>query len=68
MRGGVFGSADTIEVLLKKGSQTELFKKSDFLDHSLTDVGYGTTVTDPEIAKNPDAFFRITVTVKEETP
>jgi len=47
---------------------TEYFKKSDFLNHSLTDVGYGTTVTDPEIAKNPDAFFRITVTVKEETP
>jgi len=46
----------------------EFFKKSDFLNHSLTDVGYGTTPTDPEIALHPSAFFAITVTVKEAMP
>ncbi|WP_426662345.1 hypothetical protein [Rhodanobacter aciditrophus] len=47
---------------------TEYFKKSDFLDQSGKDDGYGTTLNDPEIAKHPDAFFPVTATVKEVTP
>jgi hypothetical protein len=47
---------------------TEYFKKSDFLDPSQKDGGYGTTSNDPEITKRPEAFFPITATVKEVTP
>jgi hypothetical protein len=47
---------------------TEYFKKSDFTDRSQTTGGYGTTPTDPEITQHHDAFFPITVTVKEITP
>jgi hypothetical protein len=68
VHGETFGSGDTLEMLLNKGPQTQYFKKSDFLNRSLTDGGYGTTATDPEVAKHPDVFFPITVTVKESTP
>jgi hypothetical protein len=45
----------------------EYFKKSDFLNRSLLDGGYGTTPTDPEVTQHPDAFFPITVIVREAT-
>ncbi|MBD8899990.1 hypothetical protein [Rhodanobacter sp. DHG33] len=53
------------------GSDTpyiEYFKKSDFLNKSQKDGGYGTASNDPELAKHPDAFFLVTTTVKEVTP
>lgn len=68
VRGGTFGSSDTLEVLLRKGAQTEFFRKSDFLDATRTTGGYGTTPTDPAVKESPDAYFPITVTVKESTP
>ena len=46
----------------------EYFKKSDYLNHSLIDGGYGTTPTDPELIQRPDEFFSIIVTVKGVNP
>jgi hypothetical protein len=67
--GETFGSGDTLEVLLKKGSQTEYFKKSEYLDHSLTgDQALVSTAATPEVVQHPDAFFPITVSVKEVVP
>lgn len=68
VHGETFGSGDTLDVLLQKGPQAEYFKKSDFLDHLRTAGGYGTTPDDPEVTQHPDAFFPITVSVKEATP
>jgi hypothetical protein len=47
---------------------TEYFKKGDFTNRSQTSGGYGTTPDDPEVIQHPDAFFPITVTVKEAMP
>lgn len=65
VHGEIFGSGDTLEVLVRKGPQTMYFKKSDFLDRSRTVGGYGTTPNDPEVTQHPEAFFPITVIVKE---
>ena len=67
VHGANFTPSEGLKEALKARQYTEYFKKSDFLNHSLTDVGYGTTTTDPEVAKHPDAFFPIMVTVKEVT-
>lgn len=63
-----FGSGDTLEVLMREGPQTMVFRKSVFLDRSRTDGGYGTTPNDPEVTQHPDAFFPITVTVRRVVP
>lgn len=63
-----FGSGDVFDVLLKNGSQTEYFKKSAFLARSFKHGGDGTTPNDPEVIQHPDAFFPITVAIKEVKP
>lgn len=68
VHGGTFGSSDMLDVLIRQGPQTEFFKKSDFLEVARAHGGYGTTSTDPLVSESPDAFFPITVTVKELTP
>ncbi len=68
VHGETFGSGDVLEVLLQKGPQTMYFKKSDFTDRSLKDGGDGFSSVYPQYVKQPDAFFPITVTVKEATP
>lgn len=68
VRGGTFGASDTLRVLLKNGSETEYFKKSEFENRGNTDGGYGTPLADPEVANNPGAYFPISVAVKEVKP
>jgi len=55
-----------LEEILQKGSQTEYFKKSSYGDRNL--IGIGTlnfSAINHEYIKNPDAFFPITLTIKE---
>ena len=69
VHGETFGAGDTLEVLLSKGPQTEYFKVSEFMDHSLSgDGAWVTSANDPEVARHPDQFFPITIAVKEVTP
>jgi hypothetical protein len=65
VHGETFGSGDTLDVLMQKGPQTMYFKKSDFLDPSSKDGGDGFSKAYPEYAKHPDAFFPITVAIRE---
>ena len=69
VQGVNFNSGMLLKEILQKGSQTEYFKKSAYGDHKL--VGIGTlnfSSINPEYVKNPDAFFPITLTVKEANP
>ena len=68
VHGANFTPSVELKEVPQNGQYLEYFKKSDFLNNSLTNVGYGTTATDPEISKRPEAFFPITVTVKEVSP
>lgn len=68
-QGVSFSSGSLFEYFLKKGAQTEYFKKSNYGDTSL--VRYGTqdySSLDPDVAKHPDAYFQIAVAVKEVVP
>jgi hypothetical protein len=68
-QGVNFSSGAVFEDFLQKSSQTEYFKKSSYGDRKL--IGIGTldfSAINPEYVKNPNAFFPITVTVKEATP
>ncbi|THD06965.1 hypothetical protein [Rhodanobacter lindaniclasticus] len=64
VHGMSFGSGDTLDGLLQKGSETEYFKKSEFLDRSSKIGGYG-TILDPAVIRNTEAFFPITVAIRE---
>ena len=68
-KGVSFSSGSVFEDFLKNSSQTEYFRKSSYGDQKL--VGIGTvdfSAINPDYIKNPDAFFPITVTVKEASP
>lgn len=47
---------------------TRYFKKSEFMDRSQTDAALDFPAVNPEFVQRPEAFFPITVTVKEATP
>ena len=47
---------------------TDYFKRSAFADQTLRDAALDFSPSNPEYTRNPDAFFSITVTVKEVTP
>ncbi|MBD8899989.1 hypothetical protein [Rhodanobacter sp. DHG33] len=67
--GETFGAATWLQDALAKGPQTEYFKKSEFLDKSLSgDGALDFSEKNPEYIKDPGAFFPIIVTVKEVTP
>jgi hypothetical protein len=68
VHGTSFGSGDTLDALLQNGSETEYFKKSEFLDRSSKIGGYGTTPDDPAVIRHTEAFFPITVAIKEAVP
>ncbi|MGB3268479.1 MAG: hypothetical protein WBA65_00835 [Rhodanobacter sp.] len=68
VHGGTFGAGDTLTVLMSKGPQTMYFRKADFLARASKDGGYGTTPEDPEVINHAEAYFPITVAVKEVTP
>jgi hypothetical protein len=69
IHGETFGASTWLEDALRKGPQTDYFRKSAYEDHSLTgDGALDFSAINPEYIKHPDAFFPITVTVKEVTP
>lgn len=69
VHGKTFASARGIEDYLSKGPQTEYFKKNAFLDRSSTsNDALPFLAVRTEVARHPDSFFPITVTVKEVTP
>jgi hypothetical protein len=68
-KGVSFSSGSLFEEFLKKNAQTEYFKKSAYGDQSL--IHYGTqdySATDPNVLQHPDAYFKITVAIKEVKP
>lgn len=69
VHGEVFASSSTLDDFMRNGPQMEYFKKSEYWDRSLSgDGAWLTSANDPEVAKHPDQFFPITVTVKAVTP
>jgi hypothetical protein len=64
-----FGSGAVFADFMRGGSQTEYFKKSAYGNLKLVrDGALDYSAINPEYIKNPDAFFPITVTVKEVAP
>lgn len=63
----VFGSGSVFDDFMRHGASTEYFKKADFLKRPFKQA-YGTAPDDPEVLKNPNAFFSITVAIKEVKP
>jgi hypothetical protein len=64
-----FSSGSLLKDFLHSSSQTEYFKKSSYGDRNLAGINALQFLpTDTEVIKQPDAFFPITVTVKEITP
>lgn len=69
VHGETFASARGIEDFLSNGPYTEYFQKSAFLERSsMSDSALPYLAARPEFIQHPDAFFPITVTVKEATP
>ena len=67
--GEGFDPSAVFEDFLRNGTQKQYFKKSEYFDRSLMgDQAFSTTPDDPEIAQHSDAYFPITVVVKEVTP
>ncbi|WP_426701821.1 hypothetical protein ACPPVV_02045 [Rhodanobacter sp. Col0626] len=62
-----FAAGSAMKDFTHNGPQMEYFRKSDFLDRSRTIDGLPYLTVRPEYIKSPDAFFPITVTVKEAT-
>jgi hypothetical protein len=68
VRGETFGSSSILEDSLHSGPQTSYFKKSDYGNQAL--VKYGPqdySAQDTDVIQHPDAYFRITIAVKEAT-
>ncbi|HEX7816457.1 hypothetical protein [Dyella sp.] len=64
-----FASTETFDDLLHKGSQTNYFNRHFRDDPSPTlDNVPGLSAVNPQVMQQPDAFFPITVSVKEATP
>ncbi|GAA0257660.1 hypothetical protein GCM10009126_23590 [Rhodanobacter caeni] len=64
-----FGSGDLLHVFLQKGPQTLYFKKKQYWDRSLTNIGgLSSSADNQEVMRHPEDFFPITVAVKEITP
>lgn len=66
--GVKFGAITWLDDALRKGPQTEYFKKSEFLDRSKEQSALGFSPANPQFIQRPEAFFPITVTIKEVTP
>lgn len=65
----VFGSGSVFDDFLRHGSNTDYFKKSEYLDRSLAgDGALSFSSKYPGYIKSPNEFFPITVSVKEVTP
>lgn len=65
----VFGAGDILNVLLQKGPQTEYFKKNDYGNPAIAVYGaQAYSSADPNVTKHLDAFFSVTVAIKEDKP
>jgi hypothetical protein len=66
VHGQGFDPGATFEDFIRNDTQTSYFKVSEFADHSRTgEEAWLTTSDDPAVAQHPEAFFPITVSVKE---
>ncbi|MBD8873468.1 hypothetical protein [Rhodanobacter sp. DHB23] len=67
--GATFSPTRGLKQAMQAGSYTEYFKKSAYKDHSFTGMGALEFLPDsPEVARHPEDFFPITVTIKEIGP
>lgn len=65
--GEIFSSGQMVKEALKT-PQTDYFKKSEYWNRALTgDSALVSSAENPEVIQHPDAFFPITVAVKEVT-
>ena len=63
-----FGAVTWLDDAMRKGRQTDYFKKSAFLDRSKKQSALGFSSTNPQFTQHPEDFFPITVTIQEVTP
>jgi hypothetical protein len=68
-QGVRFAWSDLFDDLLHKGPETRYFKKSVYGDRSFARYGApDLDPADPEVLQHPDAYFRVTLAVKEIAP
>lgn len=68
-QGVRFAWSDLFDDLLHKGPETRYFKKSVYGDQSFAQYGApDLDPADPEVLKHPDAYFKVTLAVKEIAP
>ncbi|OAX57134.1 hypothetical protein A6R73_11070 [Xanthomonas translucens pv. poae] len=68
-QGVRFAWSGSPEELLRNGPETRYFKKSVYGDRSfVSDGAPDLDPADPEVLQNPDAYFPVTIAVKEVTP
>lgn len=69
VHGETFTAGALLQKALQTGSQTSYFKKNVYLDSAFRgDGALEFSPASPEYIKNPDAFFPVTVIVKEDKP
>ncbi|MBB5876932.1 hypothetical protein [Xanthomonas sp. 3498] len=68
-KGVRFNWSHTLNTLLRDGLQTSYFKKSVYGDPAAARHGAQTlTAEDPDVVQHPDAYFPVTVVVKDVIP
>lgn len=68
-KGVRFNWSHTLNTLLRDRLQTSYFKKSVYGDPAAARYGAQTlTAEDPEVSQHPDAYFPVTVVVKDVIP
>jgi hypothetical protein len=68
-QGVRFAWSGSLEELLRDGSETRYFKKSVYGDRSFVPDGApDLDPAEPEVLQNPDAYFPVTIAVKEAKP
>lgn len=68
-RGVRFAWSGLFDDLLHHGAETRYFKKSAYGDHSLERYGApDLDPADPAVLRDPEAYFRVTIAIKERAP
>jgi hypothetical protein len=68
-KGVRFNWGHLLNLLLHDSSQATYFKKSVYGDQAFTRYGApDLTAADPEVIQHPDAYFRVTIAIKEIAP
>lgn len=73
MHGEAFGLSLSLEEMLTPDTYTSYFKKAEYFDNTIdngiaSEWRMANKDAAAEVAKNPDAYFPMTITVKEITP